>query len=185
MQAVTELGNGAVLAGLVALVGLGWWTRTRTWRPLWLLGSAYLGAWALSGTVKDLTHRPRPPAAQAIGHLTGFAFPSGHATKAAAVYGMLAALLAATTSSWARKVALWTAALLVAGLVGLSRLYLGAHWLTDVLGGLALGGAWLLAVLTVARTVDGLRAGRRPNARDLPAAWPDAKTGSDVRSPGT
>jgi len=97
------------------------------------------------------------PAAQAIGHWIGYAFPSGHATKAAAVYGMLAALLAASTSSWGRKVALWTAALLVAGLVGLTRLYLGAHWLTDVLGGLALGGAWLFLVLTAARTVDELR----------------------------
>jgi membrane protein DedA with SNARE-associated domain len=167
VQAITELGNAAVLIGLIALAGLGWWTRTRSWRPLWLLASAYLGAEVLSDTVKDLTHRPRPPAAQAIGHLTGFAFPSGHATKATAVYGMLAALLAAATSSWARKVALWTAALLVAGLVGLSRLYLGAHWLTDVLGGFALGGVWLFAVLTAVRTVDALRRGRQPNARDL------------------
>jgi membrane protein DedA with SNARE-associated domain len=166
VQAITELGNAAVLIGLIALAGLGWWTRTRSWRPLWLLASAYLGAEVLSDTVKDLTHRPRPPAAQAIGHLTGFAFPSGHATKATAVYGMLAALLAAATSSWARKVALWTAALLVAGLVGVSRLYLGAHWPTDVLGGFALGGAWLLAVLTAVRTVDALRTGRQPNARD-------------------
>jgi undecaprenyl-diphosphatase len=156
MRVVTNLGNGAVLAALVVLAGLVWWARTRRWRPLWLLASAYLGSWALSDLVKDLTHRPRPPAAQAIGHWTGFAFPSGHATKAAAVYGMLAALLAAASSSWGRKVAYWTGALLVAGVVGLSRLYLGAHWLTDVLGGLALGGAWLFAVLIAARTVDAL-----------------------------
>ena len=61
---------------------------------------------------------------------------------------------------------LFRSALLVAGLVSLSRLYLGAHWLTDVLGGFALGGAWLFAVLTAARTVDALRRGRQPNARD-------------------
>ncbi len=164
MRAVTDLGNAAVLAGLIAFVGLVWWTRTRTWRPLWLLASAYLGAWALSDTVKELTRRPRPPAAQAIGHWTGYAFPSGHTTKATAVYGMLAALLAAATSSWGRKVALWTAALLITGLVGLTRLYLGAHWLTDVLGGFALGGVWLFAVLTVVRTVDALRMERQPRA---------------------
>jgi membrane-associated phospholipid phosphatase len=157
MRIITDLGNAAVLAGLIALVGLGWWTRTRSWRRLWLLASAYLGAWALSDTVMELTHRPRPPAARAISHWTGYAFPSGHTTKATAVCGMLAALLAAVTSSWARKVALWTAAVLVAGLVGLTRLYLGADWLTDVLGGFALGGAWLFAVLTTARIVDGLR----------------------------
>jgi membrane protein DedA with SNARE-associated domain len=163
MLAVTQLGNGAALAGLVVVVGLGWWTRTRSWRPLWLLAAAYLGAWALSDTVRDLTHRSRPPAAQALGQLTGYAFPSGHATKATAVYGMLAALLAAATSRWARKVALWTAALLIAGLVGLTQLYLGAHWLTDVLGGFTLGGAWLFLVLAAARTVDALHEGRQPN----------------------
>jgi undecaprenyl-diphosphatase len=160
MRGVTDLGNAAVLAGLLLAIGLAWWWRRRTWRPLGLLAGAWLGAWALSETVKDLTHRPRPPAAQAIGHWSGYAFPSGHTTKGTAVYGMLAALLAATTSRWGRKVSLWTAAVLLAGLVGLSRLYLGAHWLTDVLGALALGAAWLFALLTATRTVEGLRAAR-------------------------
>jgi hypothetical protein len=125
MRSATNLGNAAVLIGLILLAGLAWWWRRRTWRPLWLLAGAHLGAWVLSDTVKDLTHRARPPAAQAIGHWTGYAFPSGHTTKATAVYGMLAALLAATTARWGRKVTLWTAAALLVGLVGLSRLYLG------------------------------------------------------------
>lgn len=158
MRGVTDLGNAAVLAGLLLAIGLVWWWRRRTWRPLGLLAGAWLGAWVLSETVKDLTHRARPPAAQAIGHWTGYAFPSGHTTKATATYGMLAALLAATTSRWGRKVSLWTAAVLLAGLVGLSRLYLGAHWLTDVLGALALGAAWLFALLTATRTVHALHA---------------------------
>jgi len=158
MRGVTDLGNAAVLIGLILLAGLVWWWRGRTWRPLWLLAGAYLGAWVLSDTVEDLTHRARPPAAQAIGHWTGYAFPSGHTTKATAVYGMLAALLAAATPRWGRKVTMWTAAALLAGLVGLSRLYLGAHWLTDVLGALALGAAWLFILLTATRTVDALRA---------------------------
>lgn len=166
MRVATDLGNAAVLIGLVLLVGLAGWARTRGWRPLGLLAAAYLGAWVLSGTVKDLTHRSRPPAAQAIGHWTGYAFPSGHTTKATAVYGMLAALLAATTPRWGRKVALWTVALLLAGLVGLSRLYLGAHWLTDVLGALTLGAAWLFVLLTASRTMSALHsqtAGTRPS----------------------
>jgi hypothetical protein len=57
-------------------------------------------------------------------------------------------------------VAIWTAALLVAGLVGLTRLYLSAHWLTDVPGRLRARWAWLFAVLTAARTVEGFE-GRR------------------------
>jgi undecaprenyl-diphosphatase len=156
IRGLTDLGNAAVLIGLILVVGLVWWWRRRTWRPLGLLAGAYLGAWVLSDTIRNLTHRARPPAVQAIGHWTGYAFPSGHTTKATAVYGMLAALLAATTSRWGRKVAVWTAAALLAGLVGLSRLYLGAHWLTDVLGALALGAAWLLVLLAATRTVDAL-----------------------------
>jgi membrane protein DedA with SNARE-associated domain len=180
MRGVTLLGNAAVLIGLLLAVGLVWWWRRRTWRPLWLLAGAYLGAWVLSETVKDLTHRARPPAAQAIGHWTGYAFPSGHTTKATAVYGMLAALLAATTPRWGRKVAVWTAAALLAGLVSLSRLYMGANWLTDVLGALALGAAWLFVLLTATRTVDALHAApsddhptpphrQPPRQREIPA----------------
>lgn len=187
---LTDLGNAAVLAGLLLVVGVVWWWRRRSWRPLWLLAGAWLGAWVLSGTVKELTHRARPPAGQAVGHWSGYAFPSGHTTKATAVYGMLAALLAATTPRWGRKVAVWTAAVVLAGLVGLSRLYLGAHWLTDVLGGLALGGAWLLVVLAATRTVDALHRaasddqstppGRRPLGRgELPA--PEGALGEPAR----
>jgi membrane-associated phospholipid phosphatase len=190
MRGATNLGNAAVLIGLILLIGLIWWWRRRTWRPLWLLAGAYLGAWVLSDTVKDLTHRARPPAAQAIGHWTGYAFPSGHTAKATALYGMLAALLAAATPHWGRKVVLWTAAALVAGLVGLSRLYLGAHWLTDVLGALALGAAWLFALLTAARTVHALHAASSddhptppdrhpPRRREIPAE--DAELAEPVR----
>jgi membrane protein DedA with SNARE-associated domain/membrane-associated phospholipid phosphatase len=168
MRAATDLGNAAVLAGVVVLAGLVWWARTRGWRPLGLLAAAWLGAWVLSDTVKVLTHRARPPVAQAIGHWTGYAFPSGHATKATATYGMLAALLAATTPRWGRKVAVWTAALLLAGLVGVSRLYLGASWLTDVLGALTLGAAWLFVLLTASRTMSALH--RQPADTGSPPA---------------
>jgi undecaprenyl-diphosphatase len=157
MRGAGNLGSAAALVALVLLVGLAWRLRARSWRPLWSLAGAYLGAWVLSDTVRDLTHRARPPAAQAIGHWTGYAFPSGHAARATATYGMLAALLAAATPHWGRKVSLWTAAALLAGLVGLSQLYLGAHWLTDVLGAFTLGAAWLFALLAATRTVRGLR----------------------------
>ena len=138
MRGTTNLGNAALLIGVVLSVGLVWRWRAATWRLLGLLAGAFAGAWVLSNTVKLLTHRLRPPAVQAIGHWTGRAFPSGHATHTTAVYGMLAALLAATTPRWGRKVSVWTAALLIIGLAGLSRLYLGTHWPTDVLAGIGL-----------------------------------------------
>jgi undecaprenyl-diphosphatase len=73
---------------------------------------------------------------------------------------MLAALAAASVPAWRTKVLLWTAGLVVVGLVGVSRIYLGAHWLTDVLGGWAGGALWLVALLTTVRTVASLRTGR-------------------------
>ncbi|MCX9190014.1 hypothetical protein C3Y87_01000 [Carbonactinospora thermoautotrophica] len=162
MRAVTELGSPTVLAPLIAVIGLAWWRRTGSWRPLALLTAAGLGAWLLAGGIKLLIDRQRPPAATDLaGHLTGYAFPSGHATTAMAVYGMLAALLAAATPRWGRKVTAWAAALILALLVAASRVYLGAHWLTDVLGGLALGATWLFALLGLTRLYQPLLDRRR------------------------
>jgi membrane protein DedA with SNARE-associated domain/membrane-associated phospholipid phosphatase len=185
MRAAANLGNAPVLIGLIVLAGLAWWSRTRSWRPLWLLATAYLGAWVLSDLTGNLTHRARPPASQAIGHWTGYAFPSDRTTEATAVYGMLAALLASTSPRWGRKVALWTAALLLAGLVGLSQLYLGAHWLTDVLGGLALGAAWMFVLLTVSRTMSALHS-RPPDSRSPPPGGPPTQSaGPEAPAPAT
>jgi undecaprenyl-diphosphatase len=153
---------------ILQAVGVGWWLRRRTWRPLGLLAAAYVGADLAFNAVKELVHRPRPPVGILLKPVAGPSFPSGHATQAVAVYGMLAALAAATTTSWARKVAAWTLAVVITGAVAVSRLYLGAHWLTDVLGGLALGAAWLFALLTSVRTIDQLRG--RPPDQQPPAA---------------
>jgi membrane-associated phospholipid phosphatase len=156
-RVVTDLGGAAVLLPVVLLAGLGWWWRARTWQPLLLLAASEAGARLLQVSVKLLVGRPRPPVAFALAAASGYSFPSGHATDAAAVYGMLAALLAAASPSWRRKVTVWAVMVGVIGAVGLSRMYLGVHWLTDVLGGFALGGAWLFALLTVTRTVHQLR----------------------------
>jgi membrane protein DedA with SNARE-associated domain/membrane-associated phospholipid phosphatase len=166
METITALGSSVVLISVVVVVGVAWWWRQRIWRPLAMLASAYAGAALLSEAVKLLTHRPRPPVTQAIGRVVGYAFPSGHATRSMAVYGMLVALLAAVMSRWERKVALWATAVIVVGLIGLSRLYLGDHWLTDVLGGYALGAAWLFTLLTLARTVSALPIRQPQRVRD-------------------
>jgi membrane-associated phospholipid phosphatase len=102
-----------------------------------------------------------------VAHFGGFSFPSGHAVQAVVVWGTLAALAAASTNAWPKKVGAWAAAGLVCVLVGLSRLYLGAHWLSDVGAGLTLGALWLSAVLVTARTTATLRS-RRANAAGTP-----------------
>jgi len=157
MRVATAFGGSAVLLFVVAVTGaVGWWRRRRL-RTLLLMLAAWGGANVLFRLVKALVARPRPPAGFALGHFTGFSFPSGHATAAAATWCMAAALAATIAPTWSRKIAGWTAAVLIAALVGVSRLYLGAHWLTDVVGGAVLGIVWILVVLGVVRTVDELR----------------------------
>jgi membrane protein DedA with SNARE-associated domain/membrane-associated phospholipid phosphatase len=164
MRAVTDLGGASLLIPLLLVAGLGWRWRAGTWRPLSLLAAAYGGAWALQIGIKLLVRRPRPPTALAVDHFAGYAFPSGHATDAAALYGMLAALLAASTTRWGRKVAAWATASGLVALIGLSRLYLGGGWLTDVLGGFALGSMWLFALLTLTRTIAELHRNDPPDS---------------------
>ena len=177
LQDLTNLGSTRVLIPLILVVGVGWWLARRTWRPLGLLAAAYAGAELAFNAVKELVHRPRPPAVILLKPVAGPSFPSGHATQAVAVYGMLAALAAATTPRWSGKVAAWAAAVVVTGVVAVSRLYLGAHWLTDVLGGLALGAAWLFALLTGVRTIGRLRT--------HPPDQPAAPSGGDPTPPTT
>ena len=157
---LTWAGSSAVLTPLVVLGGGVVIVRSRDWRPGVTLLCALGGAIALYNLVKLAVERPRPPASQMLVQVTGSSFPSGHATGSLAVYGMLSAVLWASSSS-PRRVLLWLGAFLLAALAGLSRVYLGVHWFTDVLGGWALGGLWLatlLAVLLLARS----RRVRRP-----------------------
>jgi undecaprenyl-diphosphatase len=78
---------------------------------------------------------------------------------------MLAVVVASSTSRWTIKVCTWATAGLISLLVGLTRLYLGAHWLTDVIGGWILGTLWLIALLTVIRTIEPVTGDRRPRKR--------------------
>src|SRR6266511_1423307 len=92
--------------------------------------------------------RARPPARFDLGYtFSGYAFPSGHATESLAVWGMLALLTAGMMRG--HRYVPFVVATLVVALVGASRIYLGAHWLSDVLGGFALGGLWLALLVAV------------------------------------
>jgi undecaprenyl-diphosphatase len=158
MRITTTSGSSAVLIPLGLAIGAWFrWGRHRP-RPLALLGAAYGGSFLLSQAVNALTDRARPPANLAIGYFGGHAFPSGHATEAAAVYGMLAVVVAAGTPRWRYKVAAWAMAVLTVTVIGISRLYLAAHWFTDVIAGWALGSAWVLLLVAATHAVSGRRA---------------------------
>src|SRR6266566_2287031 len=148
LHVLTWLGSTAFIIPAGLATGLYFGIRRRDWRPLALLAAAVAGAVGLYDIVKSVVGRPRPPAAIWIGHYTGAAFPSGHATQSAAFYAMLA-IVFGTGLSFRRRAAVWTAAALVVLIVGASRIYLGAHWLTDVLAGYALGASWVAIVVAV------------------------------------
>ena len=140
-KVLTWLGSGFVLWPVVIAAGLGLWWSRRQWRPAILpalsLGGA--GAWCL--LTKALVGRPRPPATDWLGAFDGWSYPSQHAAQALAAWGMLALVVMAGRSLRTRTLLL-TGAALIAFLVGLTRLYLAAHWMTDVLAGWALAGVW-------------------------------------------
>jgi undecaprenyl-diphosphatase len=148
LRVVTWLGSLAVIVPVAVIAGFFFVLRWHQWWPVALLAVAIAGAVGLYNLVKHLVGRPRPPPAIWIGHFSGASFPSGHAAQSAACYATLALILAAGRPIRAR-LALYGVAALVVLVVGGSRIYLGAHWLTDVLAGYALGTAWLAAVLTV------------------------------------
>jgi undecaprenyl-diphosphatase len=156
MKAVTWLGSNAILIPLVAIVVVYLVVRRREWWSAALLVGALAGANVLYRVAKSIFARPRPPASLRLMSVSGFSFPSGHATAAIACWGAVAIVLGRRLTTRG-NVAMWSSVVLVALLVGLSRIYLGLHWWTDVLGGLALGGLWL-SVLGLVRLLGATRA---------------------------
>ncbi len=152
MQIVTLLASVSVLAPLVALSSFYFASIRKDWATAANVIAAAIGGLILFTFMKHLIDRPRPPAALMLTPASVSSFPSGHSTEAVAVYGMLAYVLSRGRSHYARAL-WWGAAAMIALLVGASRIYLGDHWLTDVLAGYGLGGFWLfvLIALTLSR----------------------------------
>ena len=143
MTAITTLGTVFVI--LPALVILGaWLLRTGRVRSLGFLVVALLGSLVLQLILKPFFARPRPgvPYAQV---LSDYSFPSGHTLSAVVFYGGVALVVWSLFGRRAGLAAL-AAATVIALAVGISRIYLGYHFLTDVMGGLLAGIAWLLIV---------------------------------------
>jgi membrane-associated phospholipid phosphatase len=110
--------------------------------------AATVGATLLIDGFKRLYGRVRPPAAEQLMTETNPALPSGHALGSIVVLGVLAAVVLLATHRTLLRVAAMAAAALGVLTIGVSRLYLGVHWLTDVVTGWFLGGAWLAVCVT-------------------------------------
>jgi len=142
MKGITWLGSNAVLVPVVVLLGGYVLVRRQNWRSAALLVAALAGSNVWYRVAKASVERPRPPVSLHLIGVSGFAFPSGHATAAIACWGMGAIVLGAGRRV-SIKVGLWLSVGLIVLLVGFSRIYLGVHWWTDVVAGVALGGLWL------------------------------------------
>jgi membrane-associated phospholipid phosphatase len=155
MELVTWLGSSFFIIPFGVAIGGYLWRRRRSWRPLVMMAVAFLGAAALYDIVKPAVGRARPAAALQVGGPdVGNAFPSGHATQTISFYGMLAFVLIICYAP-RRRWPFVIGAALVTIMVGASRLYLGVHWLTDVLGGYGLGLAWLSLVMVTSLLLEG------------------------------
>lgn len=142
-SAVTWAGNAILLAAVTA-VGLFLLLRRRRVDDAAFLAATALGIELLNGGLKLLFHRPRPELS--FVHLDTYSFPSGHAAGSAAIYAALAYLLARSAPLSLRALAVAATGALLA-LIDFSRLYIGAHYLSDVLAGTALGLAWFAGCL--------------------------------------
>lgn len=143
MTAVTELGDPLVVATVAGLIFL-WLLWRRHWRTATYWTGTVGFASLLNTVIKIAIHRHRP---EALGYAgaSQFSFPSGHATVNAVMYGFLA-FLVARRLSLLQRIPVVALALSFIVLVAFSRLYLGAHWFSDVVGGFAFATAWIVIV---------------------------------------
>lgn len=162
----TDLGGkvGMPVIAVVVAVAIAWaWRR---WTPLLLMAIASAGSLLMTVTGKELTARDRPPQALAVPPFeVSPSFPSGHTLNATVVLGLTAYLLVvwANHKRW-RVLAIVTLGILIVAM-GLSRVFLGHHWLTDVVAGWAIGLGWLAVVITGHRVMITLD---RRNQRRVP-----------------
>lgn len=144
VSTLSELGGSTtvMLVTAVAALALG---ALRHWQGAVALGLAVLGTQVAVAAAKALVERPRPADGMAVIDPSGWSFPSAHSASTVALYVMLAVIATDLWRGRLRPAVAFGVAGTVVVLVGLSRVYLGAHYPTDVLAGWLVGGALVVA----------------------------------------
>jgi undecaprenyl-diphosphatase len=161
---VTSLGSTVVL-GIILLAVVGFLLLARQRAAAWLMLGAVLGGVALNNALKLAFARPRPDIVSPLVQVFTASFPSGHATLSAITYLTLGALLGRTQPTSGLRLYLIGLAAFLTGLVGLSRVYLGVHYPTDVLAGWCIGAAWAMGCWALMKWMQGrggIEAPRQP-----------------------
>jgi undecaprenyl-diphosphatase len=159
---ITALGSATVLS-LVTLAVLGYIAIRRQHHALAFLLASVCGGGLLAFLLKQVFERPRPELVPHLVQAGGSSFPSGHSLASAVVYLTLGTLLARLVKPMKLKLYLIGIALFLSFLVGLSRIYLGVHYPTDVLAGWTVGLLWALACWLAARFLQRRGSIERPS----------------------
>jgi undecaprenyl-diphosphatase len=163
MIEITTLGNGAVLVVLVLACCVFLWQTRHRW-SVYLLILGTLGGKILNDLLKEFFDRPRPSVVVHVDTVSSMSFPSGHAMVSLIVYGSVAYLVGRLEPTSRLRTTTWVFAAIIILMIGISRMYLGVHYPSDVIAGFIAGAAWLAFV---ASTMTALQffASRRPETR--------------------
>ena len=185
MRLATDLGSAYVTVPLMlVLVGCLLWRHRR--RTGGTVVAFWIGAQLIDLVTKPLYHRDRPSLFPAFARAGGYSFPSGHTVTAVLTYGLIGAVLVLGQTGWRRRLPIALAIVIIVA-VATSRVYLGVHYPSDVLGGILIGGAWLQLAILVLAAVKRREKSSQPH-RSRPSSpispLPDEKQPSRTRCPG-
>jgi undecaprenyl-diphosphatase len=171
VTAFTDIGGAVGMPVLVAVAVLAMVLLWRSWTPLVLTLVAAAGSLAMTVSGKELIGRARPPLHLAVPpYEESPSFPSGHTLNSTVLIGLLVYLLLRRLDSARIRAAVLVVGGAFVGAMGLSRVFLGHHWLTDVMVGWTLGLAWLSVVVTAHRLFLTVRRARGEEAAGAQAS---------------
>jgi len=138
---------GSTLFLTIATIAMFVWFMSRRWRrDAWLFGITMLGAAILNTTLKLTFRRPRPEPFFNLLAPESYSFPSGHSLASFCFFGALATILTARINNTRINILTWLISGVIVVLIGLSRIYLGVHYTTDVLAGFAAALIWIAVI---------------------------------------
>ncbi len=165
MILITTLGGPLFIIPAVVLLGVAFRYWYKNWQATWILALATASAGLFDLLLKELIDRPRPLLIWRLIEVPGSAFPSGHAALAV-FYIITAYLITRKLAIWQYKVLVWIlgGGMMIA--IGVSRVYLGVHWPTDVVGGWILALVWATLFIVTASTIDRLSSEKQTSEKE-------------------
>jgi undecaprenyl-diphosphatase len=152
--------NGILGSSIMGALLAFWFWRRKAHYWLVVVLVSVPGGMLLNVALKHVFRRARPSLEDPLLTLSTYSFPSGHTAAATVFYGLLACYLLRRVQAWPARAAIAAACCLMVALVALSRMYLGVHYLSDVLAASAEGAAWLATCITAVSTLRRRRVNR-------------------------